>query len=622
MPDINTYLNLINVAEQLPEAELNTISSTVLEDYDRDKNSRVDWEKRNEEGLKLAMQTVEAKNFPIENAANIKYPLVSIAAVQFAARAYPSIVQGRNMVKVRVTGDDPDGLKAARAMRVSEHMNYQLSEEMEEWEEDMDTALIILPIIGSIFKKTWFNPALGRNVSEFTDSVDFVVNYKAKKLEEASRTTQICRFYPNQIIERIRSGVFLDFEYGIAGDNEGDEDAPHVFLEQHRYLDLDKDGYKEPYIVTVHKDTQKVVRIVARWDKDGIKRNSKGQVVKIEPIQYYTHYKFMPAPDNSFYGWGFGSLIGPINRTINSTTNQLLDAGTIDNAGGGFIGKNVNLAGTPEGGKLTFALGEWKQINYYGDDLRKAFVPKPKIGASPVLFELLGFMVAAGEKLSSITEILTGEQSIHNEPATTTLARIEQGLKVFSAVYKRIHRSLKSEYKKLFRLNRLFLEEERYYTILDTQKRAFREDYNDKDCDVQPVSESTEVSNIQKLVKAQALFQLLGSGYNDNVIRRRYVEALGVSDIEELFEAQEPAPPDPKTMLGLQKLDLERDKHELELFKARFEVTKMQADTIKALAQAESEEIGPQLELYKTEMQALLDQSKKMENPKEKGVTP
>jgi len=628
MPDdIKTKLDIFlasnNIAETLDEEILNKIGSKVVEDYEKDETSREEWKERNIEIIKLANQTLEQKNEPFDNAANIKYPLLSIAAIQFSARAYPAIVKGRNIVKGKVTGKDEGGQKAARSQRISTHMNYQLLEEMEEWEDQMDRLLTVLPIEGCEFKKTYFDPALGRNVSELVRPDDLVVNYKAKSLEP--RATHKLFLTKNEYVERVRAGMYLDIEnldIPAASENEPnpDEDTPHLFLEQHRYWDLDDDDYKEPYICTVHNDTKKVVRVLARYDSDGIKINRKGKIYRIGPVQYFTKYAMIPAFDGGFYEMGFGSLASPINKTINTTINQMLDAGTIDNYGGGFLGKGVSLVKGGGGGVVKFKLNEWIHINYSGDDIRKSVLPRPRIEPSQVLFMLLGMMTEAGERLVSVTESLAGENPPKGTPATTTINLIKQGLKVFSAVYKRTHRSLKSEFKKLYRLNRIFLDDIAYFTVLDQTKAIAKKDYEEKDCDVQPVSNPEEVSDAEKAMKAEALMQFLGKGvYNDEVIKRRFLEALDISDTEELMEVGE-APPDPKIVLEQQKLQLEGQKFQLDLVKSHYEMVKLQADTIKSLAEAEAKEAGPQLEIYKAQMTALTTQMSNMNKPTEEGT--
>jgi len=315
-------------------------------------------------------------------------------------------------------------------------------------------------------------------------------------------------------------------------------------------------------------------------------------------------------------------MLAPINRTINSTINQLMDSGTLYNANAGFLGKGIQLGRGRGGGKIDFKLGEWKHVGFVGDDLRKNIVPLPVKEPSVVLFNLLGFMVNAGERLSSVTEILTGDQSNTAERPTTTLARIEQGLKVFSSIHKRLYRAFREEFKKLYKLNSIYLPEESYFNVLDDPKAVARTDYDYRTCDVVPVADKNEVTNTQKLIKAQIWMGMQGQGYNDVEIRRRFAEAMQEPEPEKLLQAPEP-PPDPKIVIEQQKLQLEQAKFQLDMLRFEMEHSESQAKIAsslakaeQALAQAESIEPGRQAEIYQAELKALVEQFKVKEGNK------
>ena len=615
MRELREIFDTQNVASLLGDEELAKISENAVYGYESDDNSRAEWKDRNREGMKLAMQIYEKKDFPNENSANVMYPLLSIASIQFASRAYPNLVPGWDIVKGKVVGADQDGLKANAANRVQTHMNYQLNEEMDEWEEETDRLLTVIPILGCCFKKTYYSAVYNRNVSVFSSPADIIMNYKAKSLSTVPRITEKYNLYPNEIIERIRGNAFIEFDFGQANTNKDDDDQynaqddyrPHLFLEQHTWLDLDDDGYAEPYILNIHYDTKEVVRIYPRFKPADIEFNGN-EIARITGKQHYTKFSFMPSPDGSIYDWGFGSMLGPINHTVNSTIDQLLDAGTIANCQGGFLGKGINLGRGRGGGAIRLKINEWLPVGHSGEDLKANIVPLPKSEPSSVLFSLLGFMVNAGEKLSSVNELMMGDQSVHNEPATTSLARMEQGMKVFSAIHKRLHRGFGTEFKKLYDLNAEYLPLEYYYRILDmpeVNQEILRSDYDKNNCDVIPVSSPEDVSNTQKMVKAQALMAVRGQGLNDAEIMKRYIESLQVPDSGSILQTQTP-PPDPKIVLDSEKLDLDRSKFEFEMEKYKLERIKVQSEIIKNWAEAESKEIGPQLEQYKAEMQALV----------------
>jgi chaperonin GroES len=419
---------------------------------------------------------------------------------------------------------------------------------------------------------------------------------------------------------------------GINEQFRGDDEAKaqELFLEQHCYADLDGDGYEEPYIVTVHKDSGKVARVIVRYDATGIKLDKNGRVVRIEPIMYFTKYSFIPAPNGKFHDLGFSQLLGPLNETINTLVNQLLDSGTLANLQGGFVGRGIKW----QGGAMRFIPGEWKSVDVTGGILKDNIVPMPTREPSGVLFQLLGSLTEMSDKLASVSDAMSGEMPSQNTPATTVLAMIEQGLKVFTSIYKRVFRSLKSEYKKLYRLNGLHLAEQEYYRVLDSQSAVFKQDYNGSDLDIIPCADPTISSEAQKLARAQALFQTMQVNPSPSgraEILKRYYEALDVPELDKVLPAKEiqqittaPPPPDPAMLKlqadmlkqkheyenSMQEMEMKQEKqhYELEQIKANIELTK--ANAIKALADAESKEAGQQFELYRHEVEQLATQVK------------
>ena len=577
---------MTNIAEDLEQSVIDTIAAKVVDDYNTDKDSRAAWEKTNAEVLKLAKLEIEKKTYAGEQVANVKYPIITNAAIQFAARTYPEIIKGSDVVKPKIIGKDPDGQKAARGKRLCEHMSYQLLNDMVDWEDGVDQLLFTLPVVGCAFKKTYYNPTEGRNVSEMVFPDDLVVHYYAQSLEKASRITHRIELTKNEIVERIRSGVYLDFdvdELGLAsGEDRGqvDEDTPHIFLEQHRWYDLDEDGYQEPYIVTVHEGTQKLVRISARFELSGIQYNEKGEIIRIEPTHYFTRFLFMPSPDGSFYGMGLGSLLHAINSASNTAINQLLDAGTLANRQSGFLGRGIQLG---RGSSLKLQSGEWKPVQTTGDDLRKNIVPLPAKEPSPVLFQLLGLLIDAGKELAGVTEVLSGQSPGPNVPATTTLALIEQGLQVYTAVQKRIHRSLYQEFKKIRKLNMLYLPDEKYENVVDDPNAIRRQDYDTSDFDIIPVSDPATTTNMQRIMKATALLEMKGQGLNDEEINRRYLEALRIEDIDALIPKEQR--PDPLLELEIQTKQADIEKIMSEAKKAKIEAIKLESDIAKSEAE-------------------------------------
>jgi chaperonin GroES len=606
-----------NIAAEgwLEDDELGRIGERVKREYDIDVQSRADWKKRSEAGMKLAMQVAEDKTFPWPKAANVKFPLVTTAAIQFAARAYPAIVPGTSVVRGKVIGQDKDGSKRDRAARIGEHMSYQLTEEMEEWEEDTDRLLHVLPIVGTVFRKTWFDRVMGRNRSEMVPADKLVVNYWAKSFATVPRYTHEIELYPYEVQERVRSGIFRDVDLGPSQGTEkqpqaNDDDAPHCFLEQYRRLDLDDDGYAEPYIVTLHKDTCKVVRIVANYDEDSVEVDEpSGQVNRIASVDYCTKYGFIPAPDGSFYDVGFASLLNPLNESVNTVINQLLDAGTLANAGGGFIGSGLRMGSGP----ITRKPGKWQPVNASGTTVRDNIVPHIDKEPSAVLFNLLGLLIEAGKDISSVKDTMLGDQQGANQTATTTLALVEQGQKVFSAIYKRIHRSLKSELKKLYRLNRIYMPPEAYFNVLDEPRAIAQKDYAGDDIDVVPVSDPTMVSDMQKLARAEFLMQFREDPAMDRMeITQRILEAASIDRVDEVMAKEQPGPTPEmiQAQTESKRVDSEIIERAANVRLIEAQIAKAIADALKSVAQAEAAEAGPQLDIYKAEINALLGMAK------------
>ena len=598
----------INIAEDLDEQQLSDIGSECKRGFDNDFLSRDLWEKDLEEWTKLAMQVREPKSWPWRDASNVKYPLLSTAAMQFNARAYPSLIPSDGkVVKTKVIGKDPNGMKLDKADRISTYMSYQFMYEMTDWDEEMDKMLIMLPIVGTVFKKTYWDGDEKKIVSKLVLPMDLVVNNWAKNIDEAERVSQIFEMSQRLVEERKRQGIFLDIDLGAPAipAREGpvhipaaDETTPYVFVEQHTYLDLDEDGYKEPYIVTFERDTGRVMRISARFRAEDVELDDKDKVVKIVPTQHYTKFSFVPNPDGSFYDIGFGVLLGPINEAVNTLINQLVDAGTINNLQGGFIGKGLKL----KAGENKVAPGEWKPVAVMGDDLRKQIVPLPSKEPSNVLFQLMGSLITSGKELASVAEIFVGKMPGQNTPATTTMATIEQGMKVFTAVYKRIYRSLEKEFKKVYKLNAIYTNPETYISVLDIPVGP--EDFNNEDYDICPGADPTAVSQTEKLLKAQGLLELMPmmpGMLNPVEVVSRVLQAQEQPNWEQLFtpEVQQSGmyqpPPDPKQAEMEMKMQIEQHKNQR---KAEYDQFKMEVEGRQA-----EQKIHMEQQMHNMEMQ-------------------
>jgi len=560
-----------NIADLLEDKDLIEIGNLVVDGYITDLSSREPWEKDLESWTKLALQVSSPKTYPWQGAANIKFPLLATAAMQFAARAYPTLVPSNGkLVKCRTVGGDPTGEKAQRAFRIGTHMSYQCLDEMEDWEEDMDKLLLSLPIVGCCFKKTYWDATKKVNASRLVLPKYLIVNYYAKSIEDAERVTEVIQLSKRKIKERINRKLYRDIRLGEpvesstfkisvtqeATQRQEDEPdtTPYTILEQHTFLDLDGDGYTEPYIVTVEENTRSVLRIVPRFGPDTIEMDEDEQVVAIEPDIYYTKYSFIPNPDGGFYDIGFGRLLGPINESANTIINQLVDAGSLSNLQAGFIGKGLKI----KMGESKFQPGEWKAVNATGDDIKKQIFPLPVREPSSVLFQLLDLLLKSGKELASVAEIFVGKMPGQNTPATTTMATIEQGMKVFTAVYKRVYRSLQKEFRKLYKLNRTYLNPQQYISILDMEVQ--QSDYEAPEDDIIPGADPTAVSGQEKQAKAQALMQILQLGtLNPMAVTQLYIEAHEIPQPEKYMMQPQPKT-DPKVEAMKAKAELEKQK--------------------------------------------------------------
>lgn len=580
----------VNLAEEIlaeegdmGESRLNNIGRKVCEETRIDERSREEWMERSREAMELAMLMTKEKSYPWPKSSNVIYPLLTTAAVQFHARAFPAIIQDQGIVKGIVYGRDrgvpaihPEtgqpvidpqngelmydidqdtgepmmpGMLRKRADRIGEHMSWQLLVEQPEWVPETDKMLMVLPITGCAFRKSFYERTEMRNAALLVYAENLIINYWAKSLETAPRITEIIEYYPHEIEEMKRSGVFLNVDYGPSDKVTDDPDAPHEFYEQHRRLDLDRDGYAEPYIVTVHKTSEKVARIVPRFDRTGIYQVN-GEISKVVPVQYYTQYNFLPNPDGGIYGVGFGQLIGSINSQVNSSLNLMFDSAHLQTVGGGFIGRGLSM----HSGELKMRPGEWKPVNAPGRTVRDSIVNLDHRGPSPVLFQLLGFLVDSARDVASVKDILTGEKVAANTPATTIMALIEQGLAVFTAIYKRIHISLKSEFDKQFRLNKLYMPARAGYMQGDDMREITRMDYL-KGAGVTPISDPKSVSNMQRLGRAEFLLRFANDPLCDGAeIRRRAMEAMGVEDIAEVLVPN--PPPDAGAIAKAKELEI------------------------------------------------------------------
>lgn len=534
---LESLLDSDNIADDIDEDVLTRIGVAALEEYAEDDECTERQEKRKkwEQGRKLVAQTVEAKsnlNAGMDKASNMKYPLLTVASVQFSSRAYPGIVPNQDVAKPKIYGELTDE-KQQQADAVSRFINWQLFNELEEWEEDTDRLLLKLPLYGCMFRKVYYRKDMGRICTELLSPEDLVVPADTRSILDATRITERFKLAPREIVEKVRSGYYKDHDYAVDDeDAEGLED----FIQQCRWIDLDEDGFKEPYIVTVHVGSEKVARIAANYTREKIEVNSKNEVQRITPVQYYVKYTFIPSIDDNFYDLGFFDLLYPINETVNTLINQLVDAGTLANSNTGFISNDLKLR---KKGPMRLQIGEFQTVNGSGDDIRKGIVHMQFKGADMVLFNLLGFVLDAGRDVAMLKEVLEGQVE-NNMTATTTMALIEQGLKVFSAIYKRIHRALSKELQ-LIRYWNYVTTNPLYDAVLDLPDGIQPEWFNDEDLNFEPVSDPAVVTDLQRAAKAQFHMQFLNDPYHDQMkLREKIYDGVNAGSFDEVKAEKAP----------------------------------------------------------------------------------
>jgi chaperonin GroES len=494
-----------NIADLLDGSELQKIGDSVVRGYEIDEDSRSEWKKIVDKAMKIAKQVMEPKSFPWDGASNVKFPLIIKACIDYASRTVPEIIQNDRVVKTSVIGLDPDGVNEQRADRVSKAMSYQLLVKSADWEDGLDLLLQTLPVLGTVFKKTYFDEIEKMCISELCTPDHIVVNYESKSLDAARRVTHILIKYQNDILERQMAGLYVDIDMAKlnpAEVNPEDDDPAHEILEQHCWLDLDDDGYKEPYIVTVHKSSKWVLRIVNRF-KSVEKKGNK--IFRIVPVKYFTDFHFIRSPDGGFYSTGFGALLLPLNSSINSLINMLMDSGTLSTSPGGFYSSRLRL----KAGDMRFKMGEFQKADTpSGERLSDSFYQLPFKEPSQTLFQLLGLLIQIGNDLSSTTDVLQGKQPAQNVASATISQLVEQGTKVFTAINKRVYRSLKKEYRKIYDLNYEYLDNDEYKNILNDPEADVKRDFEPKSLDILPVADPTFSSQQQRIQKASMIQQL------------------------------------------------------------------------------------------------------------------
>jgi hypothetical protein len=543
-----------NLAEHLPDDVLGPLSSDLFQNYQDYKNSRKEWENSYKTGLDLLGFKYENRTEPFSGASGATHPVLAEAVTQFQALAYKELLPADGPVRTQILGT-PSPEKTQQATRVKDFMNYQLMDQMKEYEPEFDQMLFYLPLAGSSFKKVYYDEVLQRAVSKFVPADDLIVPYTATSLDDAEAIIHRIKISENELRKQQVAGFYRDIdikpgqlnedeverkEHELEGRSKSKEEDIFNLLECHVNLDLEgfedvgedgePTGIKLPYIVTLEENSREVL---------SIKRNYEINDPKRSKVQYFVHFKFLPGL--GFYGFGLIHMIGGLSRTATSALRQLLDAGTLSNLPAGFKQRGIRIRDDAQ----SIQPGEFRDVDAPGGNIRDSFMMLPFKEPSQTLLQLMGVVVTAGQRFASIADLQVGDGN-QQAAVGTTVALLERGSRTMSAIHKRIYAALKNEFKLLARVFKLYLPQEYPYDVVGGQRIIKQQDFDDR-VDILPVADPNIFSQTQRISLAQTELQLAQSNpgiHNMYNAYRHMYEALGVKDIEQILI--KPLPPQPK----------------------------------------------------------------------------
>jgi hypothetical protein len=568
VPEISSDDFYGNLAEDIDQRDLSRLATDILDMYQVDRQSRSEWERTYSEGLGLLGMDTDDRSEPFQGASGVYHPLLSEAVAQFQSSAYKELLPGGGPVNTRVVGKmTPE--RQDQATRVKEFMNYQITEVMQEYDPELDQMLFYLPLSGSSFKKIYYDETLNRAVSKFITSEDLVVPYETTDLQSATRITHMVRMSMNDVRKLQASGFYRDIELvpsleeetavtqkvdqleGVRPSQYMNADVMTI-LECHINLDLpgledigedgEPTGIQLPYIVTMEEGCSQILSIRRNWEELDSLKNKK---------QYFVHYKFLPGL--GFYGFGLIHMIGGLSKSATSLLRQLIDAGTLANLPAGFKARGLRVRNDDE----PLQPGEWRDVDAPGGALRDSLLPLPYKEPSGTLLNLLGVLVDSGRRFAAITEMQTGDMN-EAMPVGTTVALLEKGMQVMSAIHKRLHYSQKIEFRLLAETFSEYLPNEYPFEVAGGERIVKVSDFDEK-IDVLPHSDPNTFSMAQRVMMAQTQLQLATSApqiHNLEEAYYRMYQALGVQDIHDLLptsspqESKDPATENSNALVG------------------------------------------------------------------------
>jgi hypothetical protein len=543
-----------NLAEELDETVLNKISSQLVQEYKRDKDSRRDWEDGYTSGLDLLGFKYTQPSKPFRGASGVTHPLLAEAVTQFQAQAYKELLPSDGPVKSAIVGVQNEETED-QASRVKDFMNYQLTEKMEEYTPEMDQLLFYLPLAGSAFKKVYYDSMMDRAVAKFIPAEDLVVPYYTSSLLDCERITHVLRMSENDLYKKMESGFYRDVDIKpsdntrtniqkkydeLEGKSPTQQGYQYQILEIHVDLNLEKfekeneneKKVKIPYIVTIDEGSGEILSIYRNYEEGDRLYKRK---------EYFVHYKFLPGL--GFYGFGLIHMIGGLSRTATQALRQLLDAGTLANLPAGFKSRGIRIRDDDQ----PFQPGEFRDVDAPGGNIRDQFQILPFKEPSQTLYSLLGFVVQAGQRFANIADMAVGEDA-QNRAVGTTLALLERGSRVMSAIHKRCYYSMRQEFRLLHKIFATYLPPLYPYQVYGADRLIKAKDFDDR-VDVLPVADPNTFSVSQRVTLASEQLKIAMSNPAIHDIReayRRVYEALGTQAIDSLLlPTEEPIPKDP-----------------------------------------------------------------------------
>lgn len=544
-----------NLVDDLDEDTLEEISNQVLDNYEADKESRAEWESMFERGFDLLGLKVEEASEPFEGACTAVHPLIIESAVKFQSKATQELFPPAGPVRTQIVGKS-DERREQQSQRVKTFMNYQLTEQIPEYFDETERMLFNLPLIGSAFKKIYFDTTLNRPVSEFVPIDQFFVSYYATDLRRADRYTHLIYRSPIELQRCINAGMYAEIDLPTAAvpsqtamaekmntilglSPSSQHDPQYVLLEQHCYLELptelteEDDGLALPYIVTIEEQSRKVLSVRRNYNPNDPAKQKK---------MFFTHYRYVPG--FGFYGLGLIHFLGNLTMTATAAMRALVDAGQFANLPGGFKQKGVRIVGDND----PISPGEFKDVEATGVNLQQAIVPLPYKEPSATLFNMLNFISQTGQKFADTTEQIVSDAASYG-PVGTTMALLEASSKFFSAIHKRLHKAQKDEFKLLARLNYEYLPDEEVYDIPEDTITIYRSDFDGR-VDVVPVSDPNIPSNAHRMALAQLALNLAQSSppgmFNMEELNRTILSAANVPNLDKIMPSKpDPIPLDP-----------------------------------------------------------------------------